>query len=74
MGVKQGCSLSATFFGLLVDGLKQHLMTTPGHNAPSLSGVLIPLLLYADDLIIMPAGLQRQLNALQVFCEQQQLE
>ena len=59
---------------LFVDGLKQHLMTTPGHNAPSLSGVLIPLLLYADDLIIMPAGLQRQLNALQVFCEQQQLE
>ena len=40
------------------------------------SGVLIPLLLNADDLTIMSrtlAGLQQQLNALQRFCEQQQL-
>ena len=69
MGVKQ-------LFGLFVDGLEQHLMDTLGHDAPSLSGVLIPLLLYADDLTIMsttPAGLQRLLNALQLFCEQRQL-
>ena len=40
------------------------------------SGVLIPLLLYADDLIIMSTtatGLQRQLDALQQFCQQRQL-
>ena len=43
MGVKQGCPLSATLFGLFVDGLEQHLMDTLGHDAPSLSGVLIPL-------------------------------
>ena len=76
MGVKQGCPLSATLFGLFVDGLEQHLMDTLGHDAPSLSGALIPLLLYADDLTILsttPAGLQRQLNALQLFCEQRQL-
>ena len=76
IGVKQGCPLSATLFGLFVDGLEQHLMDTVGHDAPSLSGALIPLLLYADDLTIMsttPAGLQRQLNALQLFCEQRQL-
>ena len=76
MGVKQGCPLSATLFGLFVDGLEQHLMDILGHDAPSLSGVLIPLLLYADDLTIMsttPAGLQRLLNALQIFCEQRQL-
>ena len=41
----QGCPLSATLFGL--SGLEQHLMDTPGHDAPSLSGVLIRLLLYA---------------------------
>ena len=61
---------------LFVDGLEQHLMDTLGHDAPSLSGLLVPLLLYADDLTIMsttPAGLQRQLNALQLFCEQRQL-
>ena len=73
---KRADTLLAAFFGLFVDGLEQHLMDTLGHNAPSLSGVLIPLLLYADDLTIMsttPEGLQRQLNALQLFCEQRQL-
>ena len=76
MGVKQGCPLSATLCGLFVDGLEQHLMDTLRHDAPSLSGVLILLLLYADDLTIMSttlAGLQRQLNALQLFCKQWQL-
>ena len=51
-------------------------MDTLGHDAPSLSGLLVPLLQYADDLTIMtttPAGLQRQLNALQLVCEQRQL-
>ena len=51
-------------------------MDTVGHDAPSLSGVLIPLLLYADDLIIMStttAGVQRQLDVLQQFCHQRQL-
>ena len=75
MGVKQGCPLSATLFGLFMDGLEQHLMGTVGHDAPSLSDVLIPLLLCADDLIIMSstaAGLQRQLDALQQFCHQRQ--
>ena len=73
MGVKQGCPLGATLFGLFVDCLEQYLIDKLGHGAPSLSGVLIPLLLYADDLTIIsttPAGLQRQLNALQLFCEQ----
>ena len=76
MGVKQGCPLSATLFGLFMDGLEQHLMDTVGQDAPFLSGILIPLLLYADDLIIMSttaAGLQRQLDALQQFCQQRQL-
>ena len=76
MGVKQGCPLSATLFGLYVDGLEQHLKDTVGHDAPSLSGILIPLLLYADDLILMStseAGLQKQLDALQQFCDQRQL-
>ena len=52
MGVKQGCPLSATLFGLFVNGLEQQLMDTLGHDAPSL---------------------QRQLNALQLFCGQRQL-
>ena len=50
--------------------------TSLPNHAPSLSGILIPLLLYIDDLIIMSstaAGLQRQLDALQQFCHQRQL-
>lgn len=53
MGVKQGCPLSVTLFGVYLDGLEQHLKETVGHDAPSLSAVLISLLLYADDLTIM---------------------
>ena len=40
-------------------------MDTAGHDAPSLSVVLVLLLLHADDLIILSttaAGLQRQLD------------
>ena len=76
MGVRQGCPLSATLFGLFVDGLEQHLTDTEGQDAPALSGVQIPLLLHADYLIIMStttAGLQRQRDALQDFCHHRQL-
>ena len=76
MGVKQGCPLSPTLFGLYVDGLEKHLLETAGIDAPELCGILVPLLLYADDLILMstsPEGLQRQLDALASFCEQRQL-
>ncbi len=51
-------------------------METAGIDAPELGGILVPLLLYADDLILMstsPEGLQRQLDALASFCEQRQL-
>ena len=45
-------------------------------DAPTLKGVMVPLLLYADDLILMSesaAGLQKQLDALASFCEERQL-
>ena len=61
MGIKQGCPLNATLFELFMNDLEQHLMDTLGHDAPALSGALISLLLYADDLTIMSttlAGLQ----------------
>ncbi len=38
-------------------------------------GVMVPLRLYADDLILMSesaSGLQKQLDALASFCEQRQ--
>ena len=76
MGVKQGCPLSPTLFGLYVDGLEKHLLNMTDIDAPTLMGVMVPLLLYADDLILMSesaAGLQKQLDALASFCEESQL-
>ena len=65
-----------TLFGLYVDGLEKHLLETAEVDAPTLMGVMVPLLLYADDLILMSesaSGLQKQLDALASFCEQRQL-
>ena len=75
-GVKQGCPMSPTLFGLYVDGLEKHLLETADIDARTLRGVLVPLLLYADDLILLStsaAGLPKQLDALASFCDQHQL-
>ena len=50
---------------------------TADTDAPTLRGILVPLLLYADDFILMSAtaaGLQKQLGALASFCDQRQLK
>jgi len=64
MGVKQGCPLRPTLFDLNADGLDKHLLATAEMDAPTLMGVMVPLLLYADDLILMSdsaSGLQSSL-------------
>ena len=73
MGVKQGCPLSPTLFGLYLDDLeeamraKQHLL-----DPPSLAGVTLLALLYADDLAMVStsmAGLQAQLEDLLPYAD-----
>ena len=46
------------------------------YTTPLLLRALVPLLLYADDLILMSttaAGLQKQLDALASFCKSREL-
>ncbi len=73
MGVKQGCPLSPTLFGLYLDDLeeamraKQHLL-----DSPSLAGLMLLALLYADDLALVStsmAGLQAQLDVLHEYAD-----
>ena len=72
IGVKQGCPLSPNLFGLFLDGLEGLLKEVPGADAPSLAGLVVPLLLYADDLVLKSttqSGLQRLMDSLGRFCE-----
>jgi exonuclease III len=71
-GLKQGCPLSPTFFGIYIDGLYRYLE----HHCPDIGPILadgsrIPTLQYADDVTLIattPDGLQRLHNcAVQFF-------
>ena len=76
MGVKQGCPLSPTLFGLYLDDFESGLRAEVGAEAAGLptweSGVAVPPLFYADDqalLSIMTTGLQRQIEYLAQYCD-----
>ena len=70
VGVKQGCPLSPTLFGLYIDEISEYIERWGGSGA-GLAGAIIPILLYADDIVLISdslEGLQRHLNALKSFC------
>jgi hypothetical protein len=50
--VKQGCPLSPTLFGIYIDNLEDFLEKT-NCVIPTLNGIVISLLLYADDIFLM---------------------
>ncbi len=61
LGVKQGCPLSPTLFGLYIDELES-LLQKGGCDAPRLAGIMAIVLLYADDIVLISetaAGLQK---------------
>ncbi|MCO5594742.1 hypothetical protein L7F22_048776 [Adiantum nelumboides] len=75
IGVREGCPLSPTLFGIYIHELSKYV-DTYGDAGSSLARVMIPFLLYADDVVLIsdsPKGLQRQLDALQRFCADRDL-
>lgn len=75
MGVKQGCPMSPVLFGLYIDQLEHHLMSC-AQDAPELLNQKVPILLYADDIVLLSksaAGLQHLLHILRLFSDEKLL-
>ena len=72
-GVKQGCPLSPTLFGLFLDGLFRYISVHCPDIGPVLSdGTRISNLQYADDVTLLarsPADLQLLINCAVEFCK-----
>jgi hypothetical protein len=76
LGVKQGCPLSPTLFGLYIDDFESVILRRLGLSLPQLGGGPAPPLFYADDLALMSTtaeGLQRQINCLGDYADNWQL-
>ncbi len=71
LGVIQGCPLSPTLFGLFIDHLHE-VVATVGGNGAQLGNIELPLLIFADDVVLLahdPQALQQHLLALEEFCK-----
>lgn len=71
MGVKQGDPLSPLLFGLFIDRIEAFMRAKCPAIGVDMAGMIVQVLLYADDLVIMaesPAALQQLLACLSTFC------
>ena len=74
IGVKQGCPLSPTLFGLCIDELEEMVAKFVKEECVkevSIGNVVIMLLLYADDVVFFANTLgdaQKLMKALEIFC------
>ena len=71
VGVRQGCPLSPTLFGIFLDSLDAHLQAESAAAGVECRGVRVPGLFYADDVALLSPsaqGLQQLLDTMQLFC------
>ena len=71
VGVRQGCPLSPTLFGLFFDDLYSQLQSDCPSAGVECRGPRCPSLFYADDVALLSAsaqGLQQLLDSMQSFC------
>ena len=72
MGVKQGCPLSPTLFGLYIDELEELIAeyTKQGQiNGPTIGMYTLFILLYADDVILMAHNYEGMTRLFMLFLE-----
>ena len=72
IGIRQGYPISPTLFGIVFDGLQQHMSdTAPGSGLVLNSGRRVPFLCYADGVVLLSdtsQGLQILIDSMHGFC------
>ena len=80
MGVKQGCPLSPTLFGICIDQLEElinEFATKQGLQGPQLGLWTVLLLLYANDVALLaydPDSMHKLLQVRKTFCRESGLQ